>query len=206
MVTLVSLHSNPATTDCPWLYERSTSITGSTFAWSCIGILEFHCVRKTVYSMQILPASWQAAARAKRLDIHSRIPKEWLLTDVDLEKAERQRNLTGTFIDPFLDDDEKDIIGQDSVSLTEKIKRREYTAVAVTHAFCKTAAIAQQIVSLSLCPAMQPIAVEIPLTRPRTTVFTKSCSTSQCALLRNWINILRKVAPSKVHYTVFQSA
>ncbi|KAL8962306.1 MAG: hypothetical protein Q9193_001273 [Seirophora villosa] len=95
--------------------------------------------------MQILPASWQAAARSKRLDIHSRIPKEWLLSDFDLEKAKRQRNLTDTFIDSFLDDDEKNIVGQDSVSLTEKIKYREYSAVAVTQAFCKTAAIAQQI-------------------------------------------------------------
>ncbi|KAI4112739.1 MAG: hypothetical protein LQ345_006155, partial [Seirophora villosa] len=95
--------------------------------------------------MQILPASWQAAARSKRLDIHSRIPKKWLLSDFDLEKAERQRNLTGTFIESFLDDDEKNIIAQDSVSLTEKIKSRQYTAVAVTQAFCKTAAIAQQI-------------------------------------------------------------
>lgn len=150
-----------------------------------IGLLDFHWVRKTVDSMQILPASWQAAARSKRLDIHSRIPKKWLLSDFDLEKAERQRNLTGTFIESFLDDDEKNIIAQDSVSLTEKIKSRQYTAVAVTQAFCKTAAIAQQIVSLTIFRATQPIAVEILLTRPRIIVFTKSCSISQCTPLRN---------------------
>ncbi|KAL8987984.1 MAG: hypothetical protein Q9177_002875 [Variospora cf. flavescens] len=95
--------------------------------------------------MRISHASWQATARAKVADIHSRIPQEWLLTDTDLEKARKQRTLTGPFIEQYLDDCEKKIIGQDSVRLVAKIKSQEYTAVTVTRAYCKTAAIAQQI-------------------------------------------------------------
>ncbi|KAL8993932.1 MAG: hypothetical protein Q9188_007204, partial [Gyalolechia gomerana] len=83
--------------------------------------------------------SWQAAARAKVKDIHSRIPKEWVLSDIDLENAKKQRNLTGAFIEQYLDDDEKDIVGNDSVRLVEKIKCQEYTAVDVTRAYyCQT--------------------------------------------------------------------
>ncbi|KAL8654303.1 MAG: hypothetical protein Q9210_001584 [Variospora velana] len=75
--------------------------------------------------MRILHASWQAAARAKVADIHSRIPKAWVLSDIDLEKARKQRKLTGPFIEQYLDDNEKEIISEDSVRLVEKIKKHE---------------------------------------------------------------------------------
>lgn len=107
--------------------------------------------------MHISHASWQATARAKVADIHSRIPQEWVLSDTDLEKAKKQRTLTGPYIEQYLDDREKEIIGQDSVRLVEKLKSQEYTAVTVTRAYCKTAAIAQQIVSLTLHPAFPPM-------------------------------------------------
>ncbi|KAI4259357.1 MAG: hypothetical protein L6R42_004594, partial [Xanthoria sp. 1 TBL-2021] len=88
---------------------------------------------------------WQATARTKVADIHSSIPKEWLLSDMDLDKAKKQRTLSGPYIEQYLTDDDKGIIGNDSLRLVEKIKRREYTAVDVTRAYCKTAAVAQQI-------------------------------------------------------------
>ncbi|KAI4268032.1 MAG: hypothetical protein L6R38_007989, partial [Xanthoria sp. 2 TBL-2021] len=95
--------------------------------------------------MLIPHSSWQAAARAKVADLHSKIPKAWLLSDLDLENAKKQRTLSGPFIEQYLTDDDKGIIGNDSMQLVEKIKRREYTAVDVTRAYCKTAAVAQQI-------------------------------------------------------------
>lgn len=97
--------------------------------------------------MRVPRSSWQATARAKVEDIHSRIPKEWLLSDTDLERAKKQRNLTGSFIEQYLGDDEKMIVSHGSVDLVEKIKHGEHTALNVTQAYCKTAAIAQQIVS-----------------------------------------------------------
>ncbi|KAL8940141.1 MAG: hypothetical protein Q9211_002415 [Gyalolechia sp. 1 TL-2023] len=105
-------------------------------------------------TMRIAPSSWQAAARAKVADLHSRIPKEWVLTDPDLENAKNQRALAGPFMEQYLNDDEKDVVGHDSVRLVEKIKCREYTAVDVARAYCKTAAIAQQIVGQPQCLAM----------------------------------------------------
>ncbi len=96
--------------------------------------------------MQIFQESWQARAEAKAAEIHSRIPKEWTLDQVDLEKAKNQRDLAGPFIESFLNDREVDIIRNDSLQLVEKIKSQRHTAVEVVQAYCRTAAIAQQIV------------------------------------------------------------
>ena len=84
---------------------------------------------------------------SKVADTKSKIPREWLLKQADLDKASDQRNLTGSFIESFLDDRELEIIRNDSVRLVEKIKCQQYTSFEVTQAYCKTAAIAQQIVS-----------------------------------------------------------
>ncbi|KAI4270827.1 MAG: hypothetical protein LQ337_006438 [Flavoplaca oasis] len=94
-------------------------------------------------SMQI--QNWQATAKAKVADIHSSIPKEWRLSDEDLGKAGQQRTLSGPFIEQYLTDKEKEIIRHDSLQIVGKIKSRDYTAVDVTRAYCKTAAVAQQI-------------------------------------------------------------
>ena len=96
--------------------------------------------------MRIFQESWQARAKAKVTEIHSRIPKEWLLDEDDLENAKHQRDLTGPFIESFLDAREVDIIRNDSLQLVQKIKSQHHTAVEVVQAYCRTAAIAQQIV------------------------------------------------------------
>lgn len=149
--------------------------------------------------MLIPHSSWQAAARAKVADLHSKIPKAWLLSDLDLENAKKQRTLSGPFIEQYLTDDDKGIIGNDSMQLVEKIKRREYTAVDVTR---KTAAVAQQIVGHALC---LPSIIIVLLTPIRTIVFTKSCSTSLYTPPPIWTHITQSMAPSKVHYMVSQS-
>ncbi|KAI4099500.1 MAG: hypothetical protein LQ339_005927 [Xanthoria mediterranea] len=88
---------------------------------------------------------WQLIARAKVADTHSKISEEWRLSDLDLEKTKKHRTLTGPYIEQYLTDDEKGIIGNDSGQLVKKIKSRQYTAVDVARAYCKTAAVAQQI-------------------------------------------------------------
>lgn len=97
--------------------------------------------------MRVRHLSWQAKARIKVADTESKIPKEWVLKQADLDKVTQQRNLTGPFIEQFLDGSEKDIIRNDSLCLVEKIRSQRYSAVEVASAFCKAAAIAQQIVS-----------------------------------------------------------
>jgi amidase len=91
--------------------------------------------------------SWQDKAAAKVLRTRSKIPPEWTLTETDLEDAKRQRQLTGAFIEKFLDKGELEITRTDSVPLVAKIRDGQYTSLQVTRAYCKTAAIAHQIVS-----------------------------------------------------------
>lgn len=97
--------------------------------------------------MQVHHLSWEAKAKTKVADMESKIPSKWVLEREDLDQAKKQRDLTGPFIEQFLTDSEKTIVQNDSVSLVEKIKRQQYSAVEVAQAFCKTAAISQQIVS-----------------------------------------------------------
>ncbi|KAL6720353.1 hypothetical protein ACLMJK_002274 [Lecanora helva] len=95
--------------------------------------------------MQVQQESWQARAKAKVASITSMIPTEWRLKEADLESAKQQRKLCGPFFEKFLDESDLDIIRNDSVQLVDKIKSRQYTAVAVTQTYCKAAAVAQQI-------------------------------------------------------------
>ncbi|KAK4695723.1 hypothetical protein P7C71_g2079, partial [Lecanoromycetidae sp. Uapishka_2] len=95
--------------------------------------------------MQIFQQPWQAKAEAKMADVRSKIPGEWTLEQADLELAKKQRKLTGGFFERFLSDADLDIIHNNSVQLVEKIKCQRYTSVEVTQAYCKAAAVAQQI-------------------------------------------------------------
>ena len=96
--------------------------------------------------MRIYKESWRAKAEAKVADTVSKIPNKWILARADLEEAKKQRNLTGPFIEKFLDDSEVAIIRHESIQLVAKIKSQQYTAVEVAQAYCHMAAIAQQIV------------------------------------------------------------
>lgn len=92
-----------------------------------------------------LQQTWQKKAEAKVAETKSKIPDEWTLQMHDLETAKGQRQLSGPFIERFLNDGELEITGNDSVPLLSKIKSGQYTALQVTTAFCKRAAIAHQI-------------------------------------------------------------
>ena len=94
-------------------------------------------------------ASWEAVAAAKRESTHSKIPREWLLDEAMLEKASKERNLTGDFIEQYLNDDEKVLTELPASSLLAKIREGTYSALQVAQAFCKRTAIAQQIVCKS---------------------------------------------------------
>ncbi|KAK0704392.1 amidase signature domain-containing protein [Lasiosphaeris hirsuta] len=89
--------------------------------------------------------SWEARAAEKRAATLAKIRPEWRLSPDDMERARKQRDLTGPFIQSFLLADEVSIISKDSVDIVDAIKEGKLTAVQVTIAFCKTAAIAHQI-------------------------------------------------------------
>lgn len=97
--------------------------------------------------MPVFQESWRAKAEAKVADVTSKIPDHWRLKQGDRDMAKKQRQLSGRFFQSFLDDSDLNILRNDSVQLVDKIKARHYTAVEVTEAYCKAAAIAQQVVS-----------------------------------------------------------
>jgi hypothetical protein len=90
--------------------------------------------------------NWADVASKKRTETHRKIPKEWLLDPLTLLQVKNQRKLTGPFIEGLLDLETREITGLDSVAIVEKVRNGSYTAVQVTRAFCKRAAIAQQLV------------------------------------------------------------
>ena len=75
------------------------------------------------------------------------IPPEWLLSPPNLEKAKEQRDLTGKFAGGFLSEAESRIVSKDSTALVDSIAAGTLSALEVTLAFCKSAAIAHQLVS-----------------------------------------------------------
>ncbi len=99
--------------------------------------------------MLVFQDSWRAKAEAKVADITSKIPDDWRLKQGDRDMAKKQRKLNGQFFESFLDDSDLNILRNDSVQLVDKIKSQHYTAVEVTKAYCKAAAVAQQVVSIA---------------------------------------------------------
>lgn len=93
---------------------------------------------------------WQKLAAKKRQSILDRIPKKWLLTEAQIEEAKQQRDLTGSYIEKFLDPVQVKITKLDGALLHEALAEGRLTATEVTIAFCRAAAVAHQIVSLPL--------------------------------------------------------
>lgn len=91
-------------------------------------------------------SSWEIRAAEKRACVLGNIPPAWRLTAEDLQKARTERDLTGPFIRQFLTGRDNIITAKTSVELTESLRRGNLTAVEVTTAFCKRAAVAHQIV------------------------------------------------------------
>lgn len=89
---------------------------------------------------------WETKAAAKRSSTMARIQAAWKLSSHDLQRAKTQRDLTGPFVKQLLAEDDISIISKDSVDLVECLRHGSFTAVEVTTAFCKTAAVAHQIV------------------------------------------------------------
>lgn len=76
----------------------------------------------------------------------AKVPDHWRLSDSELSDAKKQRDLTGSFIRKFLTEDEIFITDQNATQIASAIQVGWLTALQVTEAFCKRAAIAHQIV------------------------------------------------------------
>ncbi|KAK4702147.1 amidase, partial [Phenoliferia sp. Uapishka_3] len=93
--------------------------------------------------------SWQARAAAKRADLFNRIPVAWRLPETYGARPTDVRSIPGTC--GILSAREICITDQDHIAkILERVRTFEWSAEEVTIAFCKRAAIAQQLVSRSL--------------------------------------------------------
>lgn len=62
-------------------------------------------------------SSWEILAAAKRVRTLDRIPRKWRLSPADLERAAKQQDLTGFFIQQFLGPDDIATISKNSAEL-----------------------------------------------------------------------------------------
>ncbi|KAF5580562.1 general amidase [Fusarium pseudoanthophilum] len=90
-------------------------------------------------------SSWESRAAAKRAATLDKIPPEWRLSSEDLERAQSQRDITGPFIEQFLEKDTVSITALKTVEILNAVSEQEFTATKVVRAFCQRAAVAHQI-------------------------------------------------------------
>lgn len=88
---------------------------------------------------------WKSLATAKRDAILNSIPENWRLPKIP--SAEEQKDVTGPYIQQFLDKKEVEITETDAVGIAEKVAAGTWSAVDVTQAFCHRASLAHQLVS-----------------------------------------------------------
>lgn len=95
------------------------------------------------------PYEWQLKAHAKTVETASKIPFEWRLTAPIIVSARQQLQSLGgnTVVESFLSEEEAEITDLESVQLQDRISEGKLSALQVTRAFCKRAAIVGQIVS-----------------------------------------------------------
>ena len=90
-------------------------------------------------------ADWKKVAKDKADSINALIPEGWRISDVP--SIEQQRDVTGAFIQQYLDKKEIEITETDAVGIVEKTSTGVWSAVEVAKAFCHRAAVAHQLVN-----------------------------------------------------------
>lgn len=91
---------------------------------------------------------WKKKAAEKRDSVLALIPEDWRIKDIP--SAEEQRDVTGKFIQQYLDDREIEITETDAVGIVTKTRAGKWSAEEVAKAFCHRAAIAHQLVCVVL--------------------------------------------------------
>ena len=89
---------------------------------------------------------WEQVAAQKRDSVLALIPKEWRIPSPP--SIAEQRNVTGSFIQQYLDKKEIEITETDADDIVKKASNGTWSAYEIAQAFCHRAAIAHQLVSL----------------------------------------------------------
>lgn len=90
-------------------------------------------------------AEWQRKGKEKAQSVLNLIPKEWRLDKIP--SSEEQRDVTGSYIQQYLNRKEIEITETDAVGIVAHTTSGQWTAVEVAKAFCHRAAIAHQLVN-----------------------------------------------------------
>lgn len=138
------------------LFDEPGQIISTSFVYENLSFSHFRCKGtkpelprpfwSCTFQMPPHHGDWKARAEAKVADTLSKIPVEWRLEQDVIDAAKNRRQLTGDFIFDLLDRETIQIISHDSKELVDFIGRKEYTSLEVAQAYCKTAAVAHQIV------------------------------------------------------------
>lgn len=87
---------------------------------------------------------WQELGKAKLKSIKESIPEPWRLES--LPSNEQQRDVTGGFVRQYLSREEIEITEAIATTIVERTSTGQWTAEAVTRAFCHRASLAHQLV------------------------------------------------------------
>jgi amidase len=99
---------------------------------------------------------WEDIAAAKRRAVS--IPNDWIIPDA-VKPPESQLDVTD-FPEKsgFFTNQDLEITSKSATELLQKLHSGEWTSLAVTSAFCKRAAVAQQLVARSKPPRSTAVA------------------------------------------------
>ena len=111
-----------------------------------------------------MTSSWQERAQGKRDAILAAIPKEWR---IDNPPVEEQVDVTGKYVQQYLDGREVEITETAAEGIVGKISKGEWTSEEVAKAFCHRAALAHQLVGLSDRSGCQNKLIQIAPLPPR---------------------------------------
>lgn len=89
--------------------------------------------------------TWRAKGEAKRQSILGAIPEKWIIPDIP--SPEEQQDVTGAYIQQFLNRREIEITESDAVDIVAETTSGSWTALEVAEAFCHRAALAHQLVN-----------------------------------------------------------
>lgn len=91
--------------------------------------------------------TWRAKGEAKRQSILDAIPEKWIIAS-QIPSAAEQQDITGAYIQQFLNRREIEITESDAVDIVAQTTVGNWTALEVIEAFCHRAALAHQLVNI----------------------------------------------------------
>ena len=112
-----------------------------------------------------MPAEWEIIRDECQKRRRDAIPTEFLLSESHLQDLPKDRSTLGETSGHF-SDIEKNIINAPAREIVANIKEGIWSAVNVTRAFCKSAAVAQQLVSIESMSFMLHIWLRTGARRP----------------------------------------